>query len=250
MHIAKDGMFATRKSLKKEFLKLLKEDEEFRYAVAGLIGLEEILKRIDRNTEAIKSLQEQVTRLQRQVEEHSKVIRALQEQVVKLQEQMVKHSKAIENLQKQMVKLQAHVNALGARYGVCTEEAFRESIKYLVEDLLGVYEVRKWTYYDEKGEVFGYPSIIDVDVLVKDDTHILIEYKAHVDRGDVAELYRIGKLYEKVTGKKPKLLLVAAVIRDRAYELAKKMGIEVRGYVYDKSGRMWPSKELKDACIE
>ncbi len=98
--------------------------------------------------------------------------------------------------------------------------------------------------------MFGHPSIIDVDVLVKDDVHIIVEFKAHADRGDVAELYRIGKLYEKVTGKKPRLLLVAAAIRDRAYELAKKMGIEVRGCVYDESGRMWPSKELKDAGIE
>jgi len=29
--------------LKKEFLRLLKEDEEFRHAVAGLIGYEELL---------------------------------------------------------------------------------------------------------------------------------------------------------------------------------------------------------------
>lgn len=33
------------KSLRSEFLKLLREDEEFKYAVAGLIGLDEILKR-------------------------------------------------------------------------------------------------------------------------------------------------------------------------------------------------------------
>ncbi len=32
--------------LKKEFLKLLKEDEEFRYTVAGLIGYDAILLRI------------------------------------------------------------------------------------------------------------------------------------------------------------------------------------------------------------
>jgi len=34
-------------SLKSEILRLLKEDEELRYTVAGLIGLEEILKRLD-----------------------------------------------------------------------------------------------------------------------------------------------------------------------------------------------------------
>ena len=36
------------KEEKKRFLKALEEDEEFRYAVAGLIGVSEILKRLDR----------------------------------------------------------------------------------------------------------------------------------------------------------------------------------------------------------
>ncbi|MDW8061876.1 MAG: hypothetical protein RMJ00_04175, partial [Nitrososphaerota archaeon] len=34
-------------SLKKEFLELLDRDLEFRYAVAGYLGLSEILKRLD-----------------------------------------------------------------------------------------------------------------------------------------------------------------------------------------------------------
>jgi hypothetical protein len=37
------------KELKSRMLRLLREDEEFRYAVAGLLGLEEILKRLDRH---------------------------------------------------------------------------------------------------------------------------------------------------------------------------------------------------------
>ena len=37
--------------LKSEILRLLRDDDEFRYAVAGLIGLEEILKRLDRHEE-------------------------------------------------------------------------------------------------------------------------------------------------------------------------------------------------------
>jgi len=36
-------------SLKDEFLSLLEKDKEFRYAVAGLLGLEKILARLDRN---------------------------------------------------------------------------------------------------------------------------------------------------------------------------------------------------------
>jgi len=48
--------------LKQRFLKLLKEDEEFRYAVAGLLGLEEILKRLDRHEEQLVKLREDMNR--------------------------------------------------------------------------------------------------------------------------------------------------------------------------------------------
>jgi len=150
--------------LRKEVLRLLKEDEEFRLAVTGLLGIDEILK-------AIKSLQEQM---------------------VKLQEQVAKQGEAILALQRSHEKLAASITALGYRYGIYTEDVFRDAIKYLIEDLLKAYEVRRWTYYDNEGVVFGYPSVIDVDVLIRDNEHILIEYKASIDRGDVAELAREG----------------------------------------------------------
>ena len=49
--------------LKKAFLKLLEEDLEFRYAIAGLIGLREILNRLDRVEEEIKKLWENQNKL-------------------------------------------------------------------------------------------------------------------------------------------------------------------------------------------
>ncbi|MEM2237097.1 MAG: hypothetical protein QW351_01820 [Candidatus Caldarchaeum sp.] len=48
---------------KKEILKLLKEDEEFRYAVAGLIGLEETLRRLDKLDQRMTELHEQQVKL-------------------------------------------------------------------------------------------------------------------------------------------------------------------------------------------
>ena len=241
--------------IKKRLLKLLKEDEEFRLAVAGLLGLEETLK-------ALKSLQEQVAKhteaiwtLQDQVAKHTEAIKALQEQVarqgeaiVALQEQVAKHTEAITSLQEHVAKqeeaiaslqraverLAGAVAGLGRRYGLFTEEAFREAVKYLVEDLLRAYEARRWIYYDSEGVVFGHPSVVEVDVLVRDGEHILVEYKASIDRGDVAELAREGRLYEGVTGLKPRLLIVGPVATKRAVELAKTLGVEVRaGEVMD-----------------
>ena len=192
--------------LKEEFLKLLREDVEFRYAVLGLLGIEEILRRIDKNTEAIKALQEQVRKHGLILEEHTKALRSLQEQIV---------------------SLQRRIDALGARWGLLAEEAFRESMKGILEKILGKVKVEKWSYYDKEGEVFGYPSLIEVDMVIKDREHFLIEIKSSTSRGDVHELYRIGKLYERVVKVKPKLMIIICYADNSAKEAAKILGVEL-----------------------
>jgi len=49
--------------LKKQFLELLEKDLEFRYAVAGYLGLSELLKRLDSIEESIKKLWENQNKL-------------------------------------------------------------------------------------------------------------------------------------------------------------------------------------------
>ncbi len=197
--------------MKYELLRLLREGEEFRLAVLGLLVLEEVLKRIDENTGAIKSLQEQV--------------KALQEQVKALQEAVLEQSRLLR-------EMTASIHAICLRYGLSTEAAFRGAVSYLVEDLVQQYRVEKWVQVDEEGLVYGHKAVVEVDVLVRDEEHVLVEYKAVADRDDVEELIKIGKLYEKVTGVMPKLLLIAAATRREALELARAAGIEVRsGYV-------------------
>mgnify|MGYP000330093696 CR=1 FL=1 len=219
---------------KEEFLALLESDIEFRYAVAGLLGFEEILRRIDANTEAIKNMQKQVVLIQKRIEEqgrilseHTKILnehtKILKEHTKMLEKHSVileKHGKLISALTDEIRMLRGDLNALCFRYGICTEETFRESIKYLIEDLLKKYKVSKWVKKDEKDVVYGYPSIIEIDVLVRDKEVILVEYKASADKADVVELYRIGRFYEETEGVKPKLLLVSPTIRSRAKELA------------------------------
>ncbi|MEM4303396.1 MAG: hypothetical protein QXQ70_05815 [Candidatus Caldarchaeum sp.] len=53
--------------LKRELLRLLEEDEEFRYAVAGRIGILEILKRLDRLEEEMNKMWESNNRLWEEV---------------------------------------------------------------------------------------------------------------------------------------------------------------------------------------
>ena len=174
--------------MKAEILRLLKEDEEFRYAVAGLIGLEEILKRLDRH----------------------------ERELIKLREDMNKGFELVNR----------HISALGARWGLLAEESFRAGVKGLIEKYFGG-RVERWTYYDREGFIFGFPSVVEVDLIIRDREHILVEVKSSISRADVFELWRIGQLYEKLKSVKPKLAIVSPYVESKARETAEKLGIEI-----------------------
>jgi len=53
--------------LKKEFIELLEKDKEFRYAVAGYLGISEILKKLDFNREELVSLRQDQNKLWEEV---------------------------------------------------------------------------------------------------------------------------------------------------------------------------------------
>jgi hypothetical protein len=184
------------KELKSRMLRLLREDEEFRYAVAGLLGLEEILKRLDR---------------------HEAELVRLREDMNKLREDMIRGFELVES----------HISALGARWGIMAESAFRESLRGLLEKELG-YRVEKWTVFDEAGKVYGYPSVVDVDVTVSDGKLILIEVSSHIKASDITTFRRKAELYMEKMGKRPdKLVVVTPYIDDTAQKAAKELGIEV-----------------------
>ena len=123
--------------VKREILRMLREDEEFRYAVAGLIGLEEILRRMDRHGEEIRGLREETRRIWKEIE--------------RLREDMLRgferHDKIMEDLRRDMMegfrRMDRRLDALGTRWGLQTEEAFREGLKGLLEEELGL-RVERW----------------------------------------------------------------------------------------------------------
>ncbi len=227
--------------LKARLLELLRTDEEFRLAVAGLIGLDEVLKAIRslqeqvvENTRAIRSLQEQVRSLQEQVVENTKAIRKLRED---MNRGFKRHDEELARLREDLNKLRAdmiegfkllrrHIDALGARWGLMAEEAFREGVKGVVERYFGG-KVERWSYRDEEGVVFGYPAVVEADIVISDGEHILMEIKSSVSRADVFELWKIGHLYERVKGVRPRLAIVSPFVREEAKRAAEELGIEL-----------------------
>jgi len=55
--------------LKDKILTLFREDQEFRYAIAGLLGWEEILRRLDRHEEELSRLGTEMTKLRQDMME-------------------------------------------------------------------------------------------------------------------------------------------------------------------------------------
>ncbi|MEM2410245.1 MAG: hypothetical protein QXF87_06985, partial [Thermofilaceae archaeon] len=80
--------------LKEELLHLLKTDEEFRYAVAGLLGYDEILKRVRRQGKQIAKLRREMY----------KSLTRLSEAVEKLAEIAAKHTEEITRLRAEMLE--------------------------------------------------------------------------------------------------------------------------------------------------
>ncbi len=122
--------------------------------------------------------------------------------------------------------LDLKIEALGSRWGIFSEQAFREGMKSIVEQYFGG-EVERWITDDEEGIVFGHPSKVEVDLIVKDGEHILVEIKSSIHKSDVSKLFREGRLYEKVRGVKPKLVIISPFVEADAKEEAELQGIPV-----------------------
>jgi len=207
--------------LKREVLRLLKEDVEFRYAVAGLIGLDEILKRLDGNEAQLAKIGEEMVKLREDMlkgfERHDKILEKHSIEIAKLREDT---NRGFELLERRLT-------GIGARWGLMSEEAFKEGLKGLLEKELKL-KVERWESYDDEGLVYGYPSRVEVDIALRNERIVLIEVTSHAKVSDVYVFKRKSLLYEKKTGKKPsRLLIVTPYADDKAIEASKELEIEV-----------------------
>jgi len=214
---------------KQRIIKALEEDREFRYALMGLLGYREILDRITGLEERFADLEERFIKLEERFAELGERFAKLEERVAKLEERVTR-------LEEEARETRRVLTVIAHRFGVISETGFREAMKYVLQDLFGIAKVEKVTIYDEKGLVYGHPANIDIDILVRDREHVLIEIKSRTSRGDVAELYRIGRLYEERTGIRPRLVIVSGFIDPEAIETARELNVEIKPLSKDLVG--------------
>ncbi len=199
-------------------------EERFAKLEERFVQLEDRFTKLE---ERFARLEERFAKLEERFAELAERQQKLEERFAQLEERFIQLEERVTRLEEEMRETRRVVIMIAHRFGLLSEEAFRQAMKYVVEDVLGVAKVERWIHRDEEGFVYGYPATVEVDVAIKDREHILIEIKSRVSKADVAELYRIGRLYEKIEKIRPRLVIVGGFIDSEARDLAKRIGVEI-----------------------
>ena len=131
-----------------------------------------------------------------------------------------------EEIMAQAKKFDRSIGAMGARWGLQSEAAFRNALAGILEQSFGV-EVLNVNEYDEQGEVFGRPDQVELDVIIKNGLLLICELKSSVGKADMYIFERKVRFYERRhQAKADRMILVSPMIEPRAQEVAEKLGIE------------------------
>ena len=123
--------------------------------------------------------------------------------------------------------LHRKLDALGARWGHQSENAFRTGMEEILTKL--GFRVEKYRKKDEKGDVFGHPGVeVEIDVVTINGETFLVEIKSGVNRHDVFTFNKIVKFYERKENRTADLKILISPFADKqARDFAKQLGIKV-----------------------
>jgi len=121
------------------------------------------------------------------------------------------------------------IGALGSRWGLQSEKAFRDALAGILEQSFGV-QVINVNDYDDEGTVFGRPDQVELDVIIKNGMLLICELKSSIDKAGMYIFERKARFYERRHGKQAnRLLVISPMIDARARQVAGRLGIETYG---------------------
>jgi hypothetical protein len=104
--------------------------------------------------------------LRRDREENTCKWEANQQELKAMREEATHHfDRFYARLDAQQSQLARSIGALGARWGMQTEQSFRNALAGILGTSFGM-EVLNVTEYDDAGEVFGRPDQVELDVII------------------------------------------------------------------------------------
>ena len=126
-------------------------------------------------------------------------------------------------------KFDRTIGALGSRWGLSSEKAFRDALASILEKNFDV-KVLNITEYDDLGTVFGRPDQIELDVIVINGLLILMELKSSIGKADMYIFERKARFYEKLHDRHAnRLIVISPMIDAKARQVGERLGIEMFG---------------------
>ena len=130
-------------------------------------------------------------------------------------------------IDRMLKKYDTDIGALGARWGIRTEQSFRNALASILEESFAI-KVLNINEFDDEGQVFGYPEQIEIDIIIKNGLLIICEIKSSMGRSKMYTFGRKISFYEnRHQTKANRKLVISPWVTKRAKGIAKKLDIEV-----------------------
>ena len=252
-------------TLKEEILRLIKEDEEFRYAIIGLLGLhrldkiEEAILRLTENVAKLAELQaktearlakveERLFKVEERLEEHDKKFVAIKERLEEhdkkfnaILEELLIHRKKLEDHDKMFNlifeelkglklvtdEISVTIGSITRRYGKDLEKTILKIYKdQLIQMGINPDNAKRFRYIDKEGKYGIKGKEYEFDIVVSDDAIDVIEVKTHASKDDVEWFNDKVERVKSEFGKPLRRKVTVAVhIDEDALDRANELGI-------------------------
>jgi hypothetical protein len=137
----------------------------------------------------------------------------------------------LESIQKLDKKYDQTLGALGTRWGLHSEDTFRNAISGILKEFPSEVEVIHVNEFDDSGEVFGRPDQVELDLIIRNGQLLIAEIKSSMSRGEMYLFERKARFYEKRHQRTAqRLIVISPMVDKRAQTIATKLGITVYSY--------------------
>ncbi|NOT58231.1 MAG: DUF3782 domain-containing protein [Deltaproteobacteria bacterium] len=186
--------------------------------------------RVEELATAMGKLAEAQQRTEMRVEELAEAQKRTEMRVEELATAMGKLAEAQQRTDTRLESFErrfmVQTGALGARWGLSSEEAFRQGMRAILQDV--GFTAERFLAMDTTGHVFGRPEQIELDVVVKNGRVLVIELKSSLDKAHVYSFARKVEFYAQHTGRQvSRQLIIAPYVDKRAEEVAAQLGVEI-----------------------
>ena len=225
----------------KELPTLIQQDSSLREWVLtiGRTQFAEQAATESRFDQMMKIIQQQLAEIQQLREEQNRKWDENQKKLLELERKSDERWEANQQVINEMLESIRHLNkkydqtigALGTRWGLHSEETFRNAIGGILQEFPSGVEVIHVNEFDDSGEVFGRPDQVELDLIIRNGKLLIAEIKSSMSRGEMYLFERKARFYEKrYQCMAQRLIVISPMVDQRAQKVADQLRIMVYSY--------------------